>query len=119
MNVATAPAPQLLARMIELLEQEYAALRAADGEAVARIANAKRQITETLAGLGDGGTGLPADLVRRCHGLNHRNGELVRLQQGMLTRTLRVLSGGAADPATYGARGQAHADPASRHIASA
>ena len=119
MNAVAAPAPLLLARMIELLEQEYVALRAADGAAVTRIADAKRQITEALAGLGDAGTDLPADLVRRCHDLNLRNGELVRLQQGMLARTLRVLSGGAADPATYGARGQAHADPASRHIASA
>jgi flagellar biosynthesis/type III secretory pathway chaperone len=104
-----------LTRMIDLLEQEYAALRAADGAAVARIADAKRQLTEALAGLADTP---PAALLRRCHELNRRNGELLHLQQGMLTRALRVMSGGAADATTYGARGQAQADAAGRHIAS-
>lgn len=115
MNTPLAPGQEPLTRMIDLLEQEYEALRAADGVAVARIADAKRQLTETLAGLDDA---LPAALLRRCHDLNRRNGELLRLQQGMLTRALRVMSGSTADPATYGARGQTRADAASRHIAS-
>ena len=105
-----------LVGMIDLLEQEYAALRAADGAALTRIADAKRALTEALAGSGND---LPESALRHCQELNRRNGELLHLQQGMLTRAMRVLSGAAVDPATYGARGQTQADAASRHLASA
>ena len=114
-DAATGTAQNPLAGMIDLLEQEYAALRAADGAALMRIADAKRALTEALGSL-DGAVSEPA--LRRCQELNRRNGELLHLQQGMLTRAMRVLSGAAADPSTYGARGQAQADAASRYRAS-
>lgn len=115
MDASTAHGHDPLAGMIDLLEQEYAALRAADGEALTRITNAKRELTEALGRL----TGaVPEAALRRCQELNRRNGELLHLQQGMLTRALRVLSGAAAAPATYGARGQTQADAASRYRAS-
>lgn len=120
MNASAASRQDLLAGMIDLLEQEYVALRRADGAAVTRIADAKRKLTETLAGVDwptATGTDLAA-LLGRCNDLNRRNGELVHLQQGMLARAMRVLSGGDTGPATYGARGQTSARPSGRHIAS-
>ena len=120
MNASAASRQDLLAGMIDLLEQEYVALRRADGVAVTRIADAKRKLTETLADVAwptDTGTDL-ATLLGRCNDLNRRNGELVHLQQGMLTRAMRVLSGGDTGPAIYGARGQTSARPSGRHIAS-
>lgn len=115
MDISTASGHEPLAGMIDLLEQEYAALRAADGEALLRIANAKRELTDALGRL-DGA--VPESALRRCQELNRRNGELLHLQQGMLARAMRVLSGAATDPATYGARGQTQADAASRYRAS-
>lgn len=115
MDAATARGPDLLAGMIDLLEQEYAALRAADGAALMRIADTKRELTEALGSLGGA---VPESALRRCQELNRRNGELLHLQQGMLARAMRVLSGAATDAATYGARGQTQADAASRYRAS-
>lgn len=114
----------LLGALAGLLEQEYAALRQADAAAVVSIAECKRKLTGTLASLdlpaiGDAGLPAPtAELARRCHDLNRRNGELLHLQQSMLTRAMRVLSGNDAGPAVYGARGQTQTQPAGRHIAS-
>ena len=51
MNASATPRHDILTGMIDLLEQEYAALRRADAAAVARIGDAKRKLTETLAGL--------------------------------------------------------------------
>jgi len=114
----------LLGTLAGLLEQEYAALRQADAAAVVSIAERKRELTATLASLGlpaSGDASLPAPtaaLARRCHDLNRRNGELLHLQQSMLTRAMRVLSGNDTGPTVYGARGQAQATPGGRHIAS-
>ena len=125
--VPTPAAPtghDLLGTLVGLLEQEYAALRQADAAAVVSIAERKRALTGTLASLGlpaVGDAGLPAPtaaLARRCHDLNRRNGELLHLQQSMLTRAMRVLSGNDAGPTVYGARGQTQATPGGRHIAS-
>lgn len=128
---AASPAAQdVLTALVELLEQEYAALRRADSAAVTGIASSKRRLTDTLADTLGGPsqqTAVPAmaaspapltDLVRQCHDLNRRNGELLRLQQGMLTRAMRVLSGADAGPALYGARGETHLTSGSRLIAS-
>ena len=121
------PTAGQLAALAELLEQEYAALRRADAAAVASIASQKRQLTDSLAHRGRPGataTGVGAlplpvgELAQRCHDLNRRNGELLRLQQSMLTRAMRVLSGNDAGPTVYGARGQTQATPGGRHIAS-
>lgn len=117
----------LLAALVEVLEQEYAALRRADAATVAGIAGQKRQLTDSLANLDRAGASaaeafnLPAplgELAQRCHDLNRRNGELLRLQQSMLMRAMRVLSGNDTNPTVYGARGQTHASPGGRHIAS-
>ncbi len=124
--VPTPAAPtghDLLGTLVGLLEQEYAALRQADAAAVVSIAESKRALTGTLASLGlpAGDARLPAptaELAQRCHDLNRRNGELLHLQQSMLTRAMRVLSGNDAGPAVYGARGQTQATPGGRHIAS-
>lgn len=112
----TAASPDQLGTLADLLEQEYAALRSADTDAVADIAARKRTLTDTLAGCV-----LPAGLAalaERCRELNRRNGELLHLQHGLLTRAMRVLSGADAAPAVYGARGLAQADAGRRHIAS-
>lgn len=106
-----------LGALAELLEQEYGALRRADAAAVAGIAARKRELTDSLAGMR-----LPPALdalARHCHTLNQRNGELLHLQQGMLTRAMRVLSGANATPAVYGARGQTQVEAGRRRIASA
>lgn len=58
------------------------------------------------------------ELAQRCRDLNRRNGELLHLQQSMLTRAMRVLSGSDTGPTVYGARGQTHTSPGGRHIAS-
>lgn len=114
----------LLGTLAGLLEQEYAALRQADAAAVVNIAERKRALTGTLASLNlpaVGNASLPAptaELARHCHDLNRRNGELLHLQQSMLTRAMRVLSGNDAGPTVYGARGQTQATPGGRHIAS-
>lgn len=114
----------LLGTLAGLLEQEYAALRQADAAAVVNIAERKRALTGTLASLNlpaVGNASLPAPtaaLAQRCHDLNRRNGELLHLQQSMLTRAMRVLSGNDAGPTVYGARGQTQATPGGRHIAS-
>lgn len=132
---AASPAAQdVLTALVELLEQEYAALRRADSAAVTGIASNKRRLTDTLADTMANTlagprqqTAVPAmaaspapltDLVRQCHDLNRRNGELLRLQQGMLTRAMRVLSGADASSALYGARGETHLTSGSRLIAS-
>ena len=121
------PTAGLLAALIEVLEQEYAALRRADATAVASIASQKRQLTDSLAQRGRPGataTGVGAlpvavgELTQRCHALNRRNGELLHLQQSMLTRAMRVLSGSDSSPSVYGARGQTSPTAAGRHIAS-
>ena len=112
----------LLDTLAGLLEQEYAALRQADAAAVVSIAERKRALTGSLASLGlRAGGDLPAPtaaLARRCHDLNRRNGELLHLQQSMLARAMRVLSGNDAGPTVYGARGQTQTTPGGRHIAS-
>ncbi len=114
----------LLGTLAGLLEQEYAALRQADAAAVVSIAERKRALTGSLASLGlraGGEADLPAPtaaLARRCHELNRRNGELLHLQQSMLARAMRVLSGNDAGPTVYGARGQTQTTPGGRHIAS-
>jgi flagellar biosynthesis/type III secretory pathway chaperone len=120
--MAADPQP-LLDALAGLLEQEYAALRRADATAVSAIAARKRELTDQLAGLPlPAGGELPATLgalAERCRDLNRRNGELLHLQQGMLTRALRVLSGADPTPTVYGARGQTQGHAGSRHIASA
>lgn len=117
----------LLTALGEAPEQEYTALRQADAVSVASIASHKRQLTDALASLGQPGTSatgtftLPAplgELARRCHDLNRRNGALLHLQQSMLTRAMRVLTGSDASPTVYGARGQTQATAGGRHIAS-
>lgn len=114
----------LLDTLAGLLEQEYAALRQADAAALVSIAESKRALTGTLASLGlpagdDARLPAPtAELARRCHDLNRRNGELLHLQQSMLARAMRVLSGNDAGPTVYGARGQTQTTPGGRHIAS-
>jgi flagellar biosynthesis/type III secretory pathway chaperone len=117
----------LLTALGEVLEQEYTALRQADAATVVSIAGRKRQLTDALANLSQPGvlateTFTPpeplGELARRCHGLNRRNGELLHLQQSMLTRAMRVLSGSDAGPTVYGARGQTQTSPGGRHIAS-
>ena len=121
----TEPAARdLLAALAEVLEQEYAALRRADAAAVASIASHKRQLTDALATIGraDAPAFRPpaplGELTQRCHALNRRNGELLHLQQSMLTRAMRVLSGSDSSPGVYGARGQTQANPGGWHIAS-
>jgi flagellar biosynthesis/type III secretory pathway chaperone len=112
----------LLDALAGLLEQEYAALRRADAAAVADIAARKRELTDRLAGLQPPPDTLPPALdalALRCRDLNRRNGELLHLQQGMLTRALRVLSGADPAPTVYGARGQTQGDAGGRHIGSA
>ena len=119
---ATPTGHDLLDTLAGLLEQEYAALRQADAAAVVSIAERKRALTGSLASLGlRAGGDLPAPtaaLARRCHELNRRNGELLHLQQSMLARAMRVLSGNDAGPTVYGARGQTQTTPGGRHIAS-
>lgn len=119
---ATPTGHDLLDTLAGLLEQEYAALRQADAAAVVSIAERKRALTGSLASLGlRAGGDLPAPtaaLARRCHELNRRNGELLHLQQSMLARAMRVLSGNDAGPTVYGARGQTQTTPSGRHIAS-
>jgi flagellar biosynthesis/type III secretory pathway chaperone len=118
------PTAGRLAALAELLEQEYAALRRADAAAVVRIASQKRQLTDALATIGraDAGAFKPpaalGELTQRCQALNRRNGELLHLQQSMLTRAMRVLSGSDSSPGVYGARGQTQPSPGGRHIAS-
>lgn len=111
----------LLDALAGLLEQEYAALRRADAAAVADIAARKRALTDQLAGLPQPDTLPPAldALALHCRDLNRRNGELLHLQQGMLTRALRVLSGADPAPTVYGARGQTQGHAGGRHIGSA
>jgi len=122
--VAEPPVHDLLVSLAELLEQEYAALRRADAAAVTAIAGHKRQLTDALATIGraDAAAFKPpaplGELTQRCHALNQRNGELLHLQQSMLTRAMRVLSGSDASPTLYGARGQTQTNPGGRHIAS-
>lgn len=112
----------LFTALHDALEQEYAALCQGDGEAVIDSARSKQQLTERLAGqtLPDGTwpTAL-GDLVRRCHDLNRRNGEVLRLQQSTLARALRVLCGNDSTPCLYGAHGQTHGTGGGRHITSA
>jgi flagellar biosynthesis/type III secretory pathway chaperone len=119
---ATPTGHDLLDTLAGLLEQEYATLRQADAAAVVSIAERKRALTGSLASLGlRAGGDLPAPtaaLARRCHELNRRNGELLHLQQSMLARAMRVLSGNDAGPTVYGARGQTQTTPGGRHIAS-
>ncbi|MDD3650840.1 flagellar export chaperone FlgN [Immundisolibacter sp.] len=119
----TADPQPLLDALAALLEQEYAALRRADAAAVTDIAARKRELTDHLAGLHlpDAGELPPAlgALAQRCRDLNRRNGELLHLQQGMLTRAMRVLSGADPAPTVYGARGQTLGDAGGRHIGSA
>lgn len=120
MNASATARYDILTGMIDLLEQEYAALRRADAAAVTRIGDAKRKLTETLAGL-DWPTPLRVELaalLARCNDLNRRNGELVHLQQSMFARAMRVLCGGDTGPALYGARGQTSLGQSGRHIAS-
>lgn len=117
MTAADAQLRDLLGALADLLEQEYGALRAADAQAVADIALRKRELTDALTG-----TPLPPELgtlAQRCHDLNRRNGELLHLQQGMIARALRVLSGSDNTPTLYSARGQATASVSGRHISSA
>ena len=127
----TAPDHDALGALADLLEQEYAALRQADAAAVTAIAATKRRLTETLVGLdrqnvaaGEVGSAdsarqnQRADLARRCRDLNRRNGQLLALQQSMLTRAIRVLMGTEQSPALYGASGESRQTVGSRHIAS-
>lgn len=112
----------LLGALHEALEQEHAALRHGDGEAVIGAARTKHQLTERLATVLPQDAALPAalgELARRCHELNRRNGEILRLQQSTLARAMRVLSGNDATPCLYGAHGQTHSTGAGRHITSA
>jgi flagellar biosynthesis/type III secretory pathway chaperone len=119
----TADPQPLLDALAGLLEQEYAALRRADAAAVTAIAARKRALTAPLAGLHlpDAGELPPGarHAGARCRDLNRRNGELLHLQQGMLTQALRVLSGADPAPTVYGARGQTQGDAGGRHIGSA
>lgn len=112
----------LLGALHQALEQEHAALRHGDGEAVIGAARTKHALTERLAAVLPADASWPAalgDLARRCHELNRRNGEVLRLQQSTLARAMRVLSGNDAAPCLYGAQGQTHGTAAGRHITSA
>ncbi len=120
---------ETLVALADLLEQEYAAFKQADGAAVTAIAATKRRLTETLSRLETTSDGQiepadsprqeqTADLARHCRDLNRRNGQLLALQQGMLTRAMRVLMGTEQTPALYSASGESRPQVGSRHIAS-